>query len=525
MDFRSLRLDRTLARAGGISRRAFNTGLLGAGMAGLMPSPLLLAQEPRRGGHVRLALTTQTTDETYDPARYNKSSDYMRGRAVYSYLTKLDERGQAVPEVATEWEPNADATVWRFKVRDDILFSDGKPLTTADMIYSIMRHKDENVASSAKQLMDNVTSVTADGPDGLTVELAAPDVDLPILLGLFQFALLQDGTTEFTQPIGTGAFTVTEFQPGLRHILDRNPNYWKEGRPYIDRLEMFPIPDATARAHALMAGDIEIALEIRGNAIQEVEAAPNTEIFVTPSTRYTAIQARMDQPPSNIVDLTMAMAYLMDRERMLNTVLRGYGTIANDHIVGQNSPLFNAELPQREFDPDRAKSHFEKSGIGNTPIELSVSDAAIYSVEYGQLLQREAMQIGMNLQLRREPAESYWTAVAGVRPYAWTNFHPRPTYNMFLDLAFRKGAVWNFSHYSNDRLESLINESRATLDPTLRKEQFAEIQTIIHNSGAILIPCFLSYLDGISTKVKGLTPLPIGNLHGFDFADRIWLEA
>lgn len=523
MTILSPRFDRSLS--GGISRRAFNTGLLGAGLAATLPGSLLLAQEPKRGGHVRLGLITQTTSETYDSARFNKGSDYIRGRSVYSYLTSMDDQNHALPEVSTEWEPNADATQWRFKVRDDIRFTDGKPLTVDDIIFSIMRHKDENVGSSAKQLVANITSMKPDGDNAFTVELASPDVDLPILIGLFQFALVQEGTTDFSNPIGSGPFTVTEFQPGMRHILDRNPEYWKEGRPYIDRLEMFPIPDATARANALMAGDIDIALEVRGNAIDEILAAPNTELFVTPSTRYTGIQARMDQAPSNNVDLTMAMAYLMDRERMLNTVVRGYGTIANDHIVGEFSPLHYEGLPQRHFDPDRAKSYLQKSGIGNTPIDLSVSDAALYSVEYGQLLQREAMRIGLNLNLRREPAESYWTAVAGVRPYAFTNFHPRPTYNMLLDLSFREGAVWNFSHYSNDRLEKLINESRATLDLEKRKEQFAEIQTTIHNSGAILIPCFLNYVDGISTKVRGLTPLPIGNLHGFDFADRIWLDS
>lgn len=155
----------------------------------------------------------------------------------------------------------------------------------------------------------------------------------------------------------------------------------------------------------------------------------------------------------------------------------------------------------------------------------SVSDAAIYSVEFGQMLEREAKRIGMNLSLRREPSESYWTAVAGQKPYAMTNFHPRPTHNMLLDLAFRKGAVWNFSNYENERLEQLIGESRATLDTGLRKQQYAEIQTIIHNSGAIIIPCFLNYVDGIANRVKGMTPLYIGNLSGFNFADKIWVDA
>ena len=95
---------------------------------------------------------------------------------------------------------------------------------------------------------------------------------------------------------------------------------------------------------------------------------------------------------------------------------------------------------------------------------------------------------------------------------------------MLLNLAWRKGAVWNFSHYENDSLEKLIIDSRATLDPAKRKEQYDEIQAIIYNSGAMVLPCFLNYVDGVSNKVKGLTPIPVGSLGGFNFTDRIWLE-
>lgn len=509
-----------------VSRRLFNTGLLGMGAATLLPMGRALAQQatPRRGGRVRLALVQQTTGETFDSARYDKGNDYIRGTSVYSYLTTLDQQGVAQPEVATEWSANDDATIWNFKFRQGITFTDGSPLTAQDIVFSIMRHKDDNVSSTAKQLAGNIRSVRSDGDDGFVVELAAPDADLPVLIGLFQFALVKDGTDDFTNPIGTGAFTVTEFQPGLRTILDRNPNYWKEGQPYIDRLEMFPIPDIAARTNALLTGEIDLCLELRGNGIQEVEASDVADVFVTPSTRYTAIQAMMDRMPSQNVDLTMAMAHLIDRERFLGTVIRGYGRIANDHVIGPDSPLFDASMPQRGFDPDRARFHLDKSGIGGTPFELSVSDAALYSVEMGQMLQREAQRIGMNLSLRREPAESYWTAVTGQKPYAMTNFHPRPTLNMLLDLAFRKGAVWNFSHYENERLEQLLDQSRATLDLDLRKEQFAEIQQIIHQSGAIIIPCFLNYVDGVSKKIKGLEPLYIGSLGGFNFADKIWID-
>ncbi len=520
--------DRNHASASGLSgaftRRGFNAGLLAAGLIG--GSRQGLAQgAPKRGGTVRLALFQQSTGDTFDSARYDKGNDYIRGTSVYSYLTRMDEQGAAQPEVAESWEANKEATRWVFTIRKGITFSDGAPLTTDDIIFSILRHREEKVASTAKQLIANITSVTADGPGKIVIDLAAPDVDLPILIGLFQFALVKNGTYDFSKPIGTGAFTVKEFQPGIRTVLVRNANFWKSGQPYIDQFEMFPIPDASARANALLSGDVDMVLELRGNGIEQVAKSGNAEVFVTPSTRYTALQAAVDRAPSNNIDLMLGMSYLVDRKRVLDTVLRGYGTIANDHPIGAGSPYFNASLPQRSLDIDKAKYHFAKSGIGQAPIELSMGDGVLYSVDIGQLMQREAMRAGLNLQIKREPAESYWTAVAGKRPFFATNFHPRPTYNMLLSLAWKKGAVWNFSHYENERLEKLIDMTRGEFDLAKRKEQYGEIQTIIHNSGAIIIPTFLSYVDGVSKKIKGLTPLPIGSLGGFNFTDRIWIDA
>ena len=143
----------------------------------------------------------------------------------------------------------------------------------------------------------------------------------------------------------------------------------------------------------------------------------------------------------------------------------------------------------------------------------------------GQFLQREAARAGLNLDLKREPTDSYWNAVAGKRPFFATNFHPRPTYNMLLNLAWKSGAAWNFSHYDSEALDKLIDQARATLDQARRKELYNEIQKKIHNSGAIVLPCFLNYVDGVSKKVQGLTPIPVGNLGGFNFTDRIWLES
>lgn len=508
-----------------LSRRKFNALLGGAFGSALLPlSTPSFAQTPKSGGKVRVAMAQQSTNDTFDSARFSNANDYIRGSAVYNTLTRIDPTGMPQPEVALSWESNDSATEWRFKIRQDVVFSDGEPLKLDDIVYSIMRHRDEAIASSAKPLVANIEAVRTEGSDGIVVTLGSADVEIPILLGLLQFAIVKDGTTDFSTPIGTGPFVMADFQPGIRTILQRNQRFWQEGKPYLDEIEMISITDVNARVSALLSGDIDMAADVRGAGVEQIVANPGTKLFTTESTRYAGFQFDVTRAPGNNPDLGLALAHMFDRQKILDLVLQGHGTVANDHPIGKMSPYYNHDLPQRALDLDKAKFHLAKAGIGTTPVELSVSDGVVYSVEIAQLLQREAARAGLDLKLRREPSESYWTAVAGKRPYFATNFFARPTPNLLLNVTWKTGSQWNYSQFSNARLDELIDLARTTLDMDKRTAMYHEIQQILHDSGAVAMPVFMSYIDGVSSRVEGLVPNQLGNFSAFRFADQVWLS-
>ncbi|MGE0093744.1 MAG: ABC transporter substrate-binding protein [Alphaproteobacteria bacterium] len=520
---------RIYAQPRDISRRHFNAALLGsAALAASAASFGGLKQAkaaPQRGGNLRVASHTQSTNDTFNSAKYVFSNDYFRGTCFYNALMVLDEKGQAQPDLAEAMpESNATATRWTFKLKKGVTFHDGSPVTTADVAYSIMRHKEESVGSSAKALAQNIASVKGDGPSTVVIELVSADVDFPIMMGLFQFIIVKDGTTDFSKANGTGPFKLKEFQPGVRTVGVRNENYFKSGRPYVDSFELFSILDHTARANALLSGDADMIMELRGAAIDEVQKSSVAKVFTTPCPRYTAFQSAIDLPPGSNQDLRLAMAYMIDRKRYLETVLKGRGLIANDQPIMSTSPLYNSALPQREFDLDKAKYHLGKSGIGNSKVELHITDASPFSVDLGQILARGASQAGLNLDLRRDPPDSYWNTVPGKQPFFANTLNPRPTYNQLLGLTWKTGVPWNFSHYSTPEMDSLIDKSRATTDVAQRKQMYDRMQQLIYETGLLILPAFMSYVDGISNKVQGLTPVPVGNLGGFNFADKVWFE-
>lgn len=444
---------------------------------------------------------------------------------VYNGLTRIDSNANAQPELAEAFESNTEATEWIFKIRRGVTFHDGKDLTLNDVIYSIMRHKDEAVASASKSLVTDIAEVVADGEDTIRIKLSRPNADIPVLLGTFGFMIIKDGTTDFSTAVGTGPFKVKDFRPGVRTVVSRNENYFKTGRPYVDEIEYFAIVDPVARLNALMSGDIHMMSDLRPNAIEEAEKAPGIVVFTTPCPRFVEFVMMCDRAPTSNLDLRLAIKNLLDRERVVSQILKGYGVVANDHFVMPQSELYNTSLPQRSLDLDKAKFHLKKAGMENARLELHVTEAAQNSIEIGLLLQRDAARAGLAIDLKREPAEGYWSNIWIKRAFHAVVWNPRPTYNIMATLIWKSDSNWNDTQCKNPTLDKLIDEARATVEPGRRKELFWGIQEIIYSEGGNAIPAFVNYLDAFSSKVKGITPVPTGNLGGFNFADSVWLES
>jgi peptide/nickel transport system substrate-binding protein len=155
----------------GATRREVMGWLLASGMTATVAGTLIarvsdaLAQTPKKGGQLRVAGFSSSTKDTLDPARGSVSTDYVRGFMFYNALARLDESLTAQPELAESWDANANATEWVFRLRKEVTFHDGKKLDSEDVVYSILRHKDPKVASTAKTLVDQVQEVKADGPN------------------------------------------------------------------------------------------------------------------------------------------------------------------------------------------------------------------------------------------------------------------------------------------------------------------------------------------------------------------------
>jgi peptide/nickel transport system substrate-binding protein len=513
----------------GATRRDILAMLVAGGMqvtlAGSLASTAISAraQTPKRGGKLRVAGATAAATDTLDPSKQSNQTDYSRCNMLYNGLTWLD--GSLTPQPAlAESFTTKDAKTWVFTLRKGVQFHDGKPLTPADVVFSISRHKDPATASKAKVLADQIDSVKATGPNEVTIVLTSPNADLPVILGTFHFHIVKEGTTDFATGIGTGPFKLKEFKPGVRSVVVRNDNYWKAGKPYLDEIEFVGIGDESARVNALLSGGMDLVGSVNPRSVARISGTSGFAVFKTQSGQYSDLIMRLDMAPGSNPDFVLAMKYLFDREQMRKTIALDQAVLANDQPIDPTNRFYFAGLSQRPFDPEKAKFHLKKSGITGA-VPVVASPAALYSVEMALVLQQTAKGIGLDLDVKRMPADGYWSNHWLNSAVGFGNINPRPSADILLTQFFKSDAQWNESRFKNPKFDQLLVAARAETDLAKRKQMYADLQTMIHNEAGIGIPLFLASLDGHTTKLKGLTPIPLGGLMGYNFAEHVWLDA
>lgn len=508
-----------------VMRTLLAGGMLASSAGGLLTFPgTALAQTPRKGGRIRVAMGAGSTADTLDPARGSTIADYVRHYMFYNCLTTIDTR--LAPQMAlAESIDSKDGTLWTIKLRKDVRFHDGKPLGAADVVYSLLRHKNPANASKAKAVADEFADVKATGPLELQIKLNSPNVDLPALLAASHFAIVKDGTTDFATAVGTGPYKCKEFRPGMRSIGVRNDEYWKPGKPYLDEIEYFSIPDEAARVNALLSGDVQLINGVNPRSAASFAPGSGCTLFESKTGLYTDLIMRDQLGPVRNPNFVLAMKYLLDREQILKVAMRGYGTIANDQPVQPGSRYYLAGLPQRTFDLDKAKFYLKKSGMAGQTLPIVCSTAAGGSVDMAQIIQLSAQRAGLNLDIKRMPPDGYWSNHWAKHPMSFGNINPRQTVDLMFSLFYKSDSPMNVSGWKNEKFDQLLDLARSETNEAKRKQMYGDMQVLVHDQCGVGIPMFIHSLDGFSNKIKGYASHPLGGLMGFLFADQIWLEA
>ncbi|NVO27547.1 ABC transporter substrate-binding protein [Donghicola sp. C2-DW-16] len=514
----------------GASRRELLKMLMASGVGMAVGGSLLtratqaVAATPVFGGSIKAAGWSSSTADTLDPAKASLSTDYVRCCSFYNRLTFLDEAGVTQMELADSISTD-DAQTWEIKLKSDVLFHDGSTMTADDVVYSLKRHLDEAVGSKVNSIAKQMTEITKLDDTTVKIVLAAPNADLPTILALHHFMIIKDGTTDFSKANGTGAFICEVFEPGVRSVAVRNPNYFKGATVYLDSYEYFAIPDNNARVNALLSGDIQVAASVNARSLRMLEGQSSVATSITTSGNYTNLNIRKDLEPGLREGFIEGMKYLVNREAIQKSVFRGLAEIGNDQPVSAANKYHNPNIAPKAYDPEKAKFYFEKSGLLGTEVPIVASDAATSSIDMAMLVQQAGSEIGMNLKVDRVPSDGYWSNYWLSAPVHFGNINPRPTPDILFSLLYSSDAPWNESQYKSEKFDSMLVEARGALDEDKRTSIYWEMQEMIANEAGTIIPAYISNVDAISSKLKGLAPNPLGGQMGYAFAEYVWLDS
>ena len=250
-------------------------------------------------------------------------------------------------------------------------------------------------------------------------------------------------------------------------------------------------------------------------------------VWSVPAGGYFGICAMTNSSPGNNPDFVRALQYIQRREKIVKSILKGQGTVGNDHPINISYGADHcSELEQRVHDLDKAKFYLKKSGI--TAAEVNVAEVAPGMTDIVLLAQREAQKIGLDLKVKKVPNDGYWGAVWMKTPVNVVTWNMRPTANVMMNLAFAPDAPWNDTLWKSERLGKLLVESRAATDPAKRHEMYCEMQRLISVGtddmppSGMVIPAHRNYVDGKSDKIEGIGRMPLGSLGGYEWPEFAW---
>jgi peptide/nickel transport system substrate-binding protein len=486
------------------------------------------AATSKKGGRLRIGMAGGSTTDSLDPATITDAMARSINWQVRNCLVEIDHNGHPVPELAESWDPSPDATQWTFKLRKGVEFHHGKTLEAEDVVFSINHHRGKDSKSGATGIVDAIEEIKTDGKQTVVFTLHEGNADFPFIMSDYHLTIVPSGTkgADWEKGIGTGGYILASNEPGYRAFAKRNPNYWKQGRAHFDEVETIGIPDVTERVVALHRGQIDAMNRFELKLTHLLPRARGIQIINITGTKHYSIPMLTDREPFNNNDVRLALKYAVDREHLLKTILRGYGSLGNDHPIAPTQKYYASELPQRKYDPDKAKFHLKKAGMLDYTFKLHAANAAFGSaVDAAGLYKEHAAKAGIKIQVIVESNDGYWDKVWMKKPWVMSYWGGRATADWMFSTAYAEDSAWNESFWKHERFNKLLKEARAELDEAKRREMFVECQKIVRDEGGSVIPLFGNWIEAATKKVRFENIAGNLEMDGNRAAERWWFES
>jgi len=467
-------------------------------------SPAHAQGDVARGGSLTIAINAEPSVLTsaFDTLPHTQlvSSKIAEGLLAY------DQAFNAMPQLATSWSVSPDGLRITFHLRENVLWHDGKPFTSADVAFSAMSVWKE-LHGRGRTTFANLTSVEVPTANEAVFVLSKPSPyilnalaasESPVLpRHLYQGADIRTNPVNVA-PIGTGPFRFKSWDRGSNVVLERNPNYWNAGHPYLDQIVFMIIPDPAGRAAALESEQVLMSVQ-SGVPLSDVK-----RLGKLPSLEYTTagylheaplifMEFNLDRPVLQDVRVRRAIAHAIDPNFILENIRYGFGQVATGPIPQTQKKFYSADVPRYPLNTTLAEKLLDEAGKprGKDGIRFRLTidpipagDVYVRSAEY---IRQSLAEIGIDLVLRSQDFPSYVRRVYSDRDFDLTLSAASATADPAIGIQrfywsknFKKGVAFtNTSNYQSAEADRLLEQAASEVDPDKRRAAYAQFQRVV----------------------------------------------
>ncbi|WP_088006864.1 ABC transporter substrate-binding protein [Indiicoccus explosivorum] len=496
-----------------------------------------LTEEEKYGG--TLVYGRGADSVSLDPINVTDGESIRVTHSIFETLLEYDENLELQPKLATEWESSEDGLTWTFQLREGVKFHDGTDFNAEAVVFNFERWMDpENpyhvgdfayypfLYGGFKGDEDHlIESVKATGEHELEIKLKRKTAPFLSYLAISMFgiaspaAIEKYGTDIGEHPVGTGPFMFEEWSRNNSITLVKNPDYWVEEEPYLDRIIYRVIPDNSARLSSLMAGEIDMMEGLNMGDVSVVKEAEGLELIKRPSFNISYIAFNTQKEPFDDVRVRKALNMAIDKEAIVDAFFYGLADVATNPIP-PSLWGFNESIEGYEYDPEQAKKLLAEAGYedGLKITLYTMNNPRPYLPEpmkIAEAVQSDFAEIGVEAEIITMEWATYLDDTSNgahdMAFYGWTGVMADPDNFLYPNLSQTNivKPAQNVAFYDSDEFTSLITEARETIDQDKRIELYKQAQEVFHKDVPWIMLAYTTPPLAKADYVKGFEAHPM----------------